>query len=424
MQEPWRIHWQDYYAILQLHAEAEPLVIEKAYKWLASRYHPDVTATGDAERFKLISEAFEVLSDPAKRRLYDGEYRQRNGYLSEGVERETELRQRLAQEQEKLKRVEQEFQDVQEIWQLRDAGEDIRRIAFAPNNGYVILYGWNGYRCRNIPDRLANRLKDCNDKGEEIREIAFAPSGGYVIVWGRNAYDACDIPEALAEKLRECRDKGDEIRHIAFAPNGGYVIRWGQIGYRVSRISKVLNEKLKECHDKGEDIKQVAFGPSGGWVVLVGWNGFWHSGIPERMSSELSEYLSRKKEIRYVLFTPNSEWLIFGGKESQNQPAKTPSSSAAPMWHSSPQIHYDLTGSWASFSGQAFFLIQVGAKVTISAAGVQGQGTLVGNRLLVMLTMNSLPATGVLNISEGWRSMTGSVLCLGVSTPLSMYKIF
>ncbi len=54
--------------------------IKKAYRRLARRYHPDVNPGDSAseERFKQISEAFEVLSDPKKREVYD-----RYGYYSE-----------------------------------------------------------------------------------------------------------------------------------------------------------------------------------------------------------------------------------------------------------------------------------------------------------------------------------------------------
>jgi curved DNA-binding protein CbpA len=63
---------KDYYAILQVHPQAEPEVIEAAYRRLSLKHHPDVSGQADAgERMRELNEAFEVLGDPARRRAYD-----------------------------------------------------------------------------------------------------------------------------------------------------------------------------------------------------------------------------------------------------------------------------------------------------------------------------------------------------------------
>jgi molecular chaperone DnaJ len=70
----------DYYKVLGVSRGAKADDIKKAYRRLARRHHPDVNP-GDKdseERFKQISEAFEVLSDPKKREIYD-----RYGFYSE-----------------------------------------------------------------------------------------------------------------------------------------------------------------------------------------------------------------------------------------------------------------------------------------------------------------------------------------------------
>jgi len=63
---------QDPYAVLGIDRDADADTIKKAYRRLARQYHPDVNSDpGAAERFKEVSHAYEVLSDPEKRRIYD-----------------------------------------------------------------------------------------------------------------------------------------------------------------------------------------------------------------------------------------------------------------------------------------------------------------------------------------------------------------
>ena len=57
----------DYYELLQVSASAELETIHRVYRLLAQRYHPDNQETGNPPRFREISEAYRVLSDPEER---------------------------------------------------------------------------------------------------------------------------------------------------------------------------------------------------------------------------------------------------------------------------------------------------------------------------------------------------------------------
>jgi curved DNA-binding protein len=80
---------RDYYAALGVARSASAEDIQRAYRTLARRYHPDVNKDpGAEEKFKEISEAYDVLSDPETRKRYDGfgaDFRQ----VPEGVDPET-----------------------------------------------------------------------------------------------------------------------------------------------------------------------------------------------------------------------------------------------------------------------------------------------------------------------------------------------
>jgi curved DNA-binding protein len=61
----------DYYEDLQISANADLETIERVFRLLAKRYHPDNNATGNADAFNRISVAYKVLADAEKRAAYD-----------------------------------------------------------------------------------------------------------------------------------------------------------------------------------------------------------------------------------------------------------------------------------------------------------------------------------------------------------------
>jgi DnaJ-class molecular chaperone len=66
------VEFKDYYRILGVDRSADDKTIKSAYRKLARKYHPDVAKGKDSgARFREVTEAYEVLSDPEKRRRYD-----------------------------------------------------------------------------------------------------------------------------------------------------------------------------------------------------------------------------------------------------------------------------------------------------------------------------------------------------------------
>jgi curved DNA-binding protein len=64
----------DYYEALQVHVNADQETIERVYRLLAKRYHPDRGGGADGAAFDVLTKAYRTLSDPVKRAEYDARY--------------------------------------------------------------------------------------------------------------------------------------------------------------------------------------------------------------------------------------------------------------------------------------------------------------------------------------------------------------
>lgn len=64
----------DHYEVLQVSPRADQETIERVFRLLAKRYHPDNQESGNAERFTALVDSFRVLSDPEQRARYDASY--------------------------------------------------------------------------------------------------------------------------------------------------------------------------------------------------------------------------------------------------------------------------------------------------------------------------------------------------------------
>ncbi len=62
---------EDHYEVLQLSPNADPETIQRVFRILAQRYHPDNQQTGNVDLFRKVKQSYDVLSDPEKRAAYD-----------------------------------------------------------------------------------------------------------------------------------------------------------------------------------------------------------------------------------------------------------------------------------------------------------------------------------------------------------------
>ncbi len=94
----------DCYEILEVSPNANSETIERMFRYLARRYHPDNRSTADRDRFDLVLQAHATLKDPVKRVQYDIEYKNHlvsrlkfveEASDSEGVDRDVYIQNKL-----------------------------------------------------------------------------------------------------------------------------------------------------------------------------------------------------------------------------------------------------------------------------------------------------------------------------------------
>jgi hypothetical protein len=81
--------FQNYYEVLQLSQKADQDTIDRVYRLLVKRYHPDNQETGDPHKFAEVVEAHRILSDPEARAAYDIHYDQTRNAILGILEQET-----------------------------------------------------------------------------------------------------------------------------------------------------------------------------------------------------------------------------------------------------------------------------------------------------------------------------------------------
>ena len=132
---------KNYYDILQVNKNASPEIIEKAYKVLAKKYHPDLQSEENKkhseEVLKQINEAYDVLSDPIKRENYDKSLNQNTSdYDSQNLKEDFIRKQQEIEFQRKMQQVQYE----QELENARQKAYYDAYIQDLKNRGYKIRY--------------------------------------------------------------------------------------------------------------------------------------------------------------------------------------------------------------------------------------------------------------------------------------------
>jgi hypothetical protein len=152
---------------------------------------------------------------------------------------------------------------------MREVTEPIKQITFTPNNGWIILYGKNGWKSRGLSQSTLNSLNKLYAEGRSIDMVSFTPDGGWVIVYDNYGAYWEGIPKGLDKKLRGM-NANNRIDVIAFTPTGGWLLVHNGAAWSSNDVPDLVTEKLDELTGANKSIDVVSFTHDGGWVIIAG----------------------------------------------------------------------------------------------------------------------------------------------------------
>jgi curved DNA-binding protein CbpA len=191
----------DYYELMQISPNAEYETVQRVYRMLATRFHPDNPNTGNADKFLRLNEAYEILRDTERRQEYDQHYQIYRTQpmevfelkeFTEGIEAEANRRTGILCLLYNKRRTDPDSPGLSilqlemmmsiprehlmfTVWYLRE--KDF--VRFTDNSEYAISAQGADHVESNLPhDRLLYRLLKSAEPGEKIeREDAWFKGG-------------------------------------------------------------------------------------------------------------------------------------------------------------------------------------------------------------------------------------------------------
>ena len=188
-------------------------------------------------------------------------------------------------------------------------GEEISSVAFAPNGGWLAIFGRNGNWRSDIPEALLERLRLLNREKRNVETVAIRPDGGWVVVYDRNGFAHAGVEANMVEKLRELNSAGKHIQLVAFAANNGWLVVYDDYGYWYWQLPDEVKTRLEQVNRERHRITAVGMARDN-WSVTWGYNGY-QAYAPKAMRDALQDFHDAKQSIDVVAFAPNGGWLVY-----------------------------------------------------------------------------------------------------------------
>lgn len=196
------------------------------------------------------------------------------------------------------------------LFQLNELGEDITQVAFAPNDGWIILYNENDFYSENIPDSMLDTLNTLQNDGDRIDHVAFTEFDGWAIIYNGNGYWVDGIPQRALDAISELNSEGVTINFVEFYESEGWVIIYDETEYWYREIPSATSNRIEQLYDEGQPIKWVTFTDDGDWVIFYGLNGYDSAGLPQESLDTLTQMNTDLEDFNMIDFDSSENWAV------------------------------------------------------------------------------------------------------------------
>lgn len=237
----------NYYATLGVPIDADGDTLKRAYRQLARRYHPDLAGAEGAAQMKRINRAYDVLSDPEKRRNYDTAMGGALDLRKGGMVRPRPVQRRF------------------------DPEDDIE---FSGLSIFSTKGPWRTGPCLRTQLGVISALNSVEVAGELY--IAAGSLDGKGMIWRQQSQGMQESGETRVSFVADPALTVESLRELRFSTDGEYLAGWGRLGLHVwntrdgsLRWSYGLGQRAVSAHYSLDVVLQEKAGKQGDvWLAL------------------------------------------------------------------------------------------------------------------------------------------------------------
>ncbi len=201
---------------------------------------------------------------------------------------------------------------TQQFVDLVNDGHKIKKVAVFGEYGAVILYDYNGWWAKSVPQELVTKLDQISKTDQELKSIAFTKEGGFTVLFGQHDYFTSGIDtNAYGLSLLQT-EAAAEFRDVAFPADGGIVLLEASGGYAWNGLAdnSELARGLKSLADQNLDIDTLFVSPTGGYVAMNQGQILFTENLSENLVSELYTRQYYGQQPLSLSFLDDDRWIL------------------------------------------------------------------------------------------------------------------
>ena len=175
-------------------------------------------------------------------------------------------------------------------------------------------YFWAG----GIPQPAFERVQQLMNDGHYVKKVAFAPGGGWLVLYDTNGYAGHGVPQNLSDKLNEMNLNGSTIKSVAFGPNRGWVVLYDNRGIAYYNVPQVMEADIPGMLNAANDLVDVTIPTTYSYAVVGKGGAAWHRNLETPIANAVNDINSHRLDFRGIAISPAQpkEWVVLYSEKS------------------------------------------------------------------------------------------------------------